>query len=335
MSDDAAVGGVTDSRRSRPWLKIGAVLLALLGLLTLGAGLGQLWWPATVVRQEVVVRAESSAEGGIEAVFPSVVGLDESTAMAAISDAGFSGAEVSVAASQAAGPEGFVVEQTPVAGSAGHEVTQIVLTVSRETVMPGVVGLDVEAAQAKIEALWGVVQLNKVTTADHPVGTVIATSPAEGEPMSVEVTLDVASGGDSLSLLEIDSVERSGCSTTSAVSVNGTSHDTAVVCEASQGRDRASFVEYAIGRHAVYFRTTVGMDDTGARAGGRVRVVGDGTVLTDQKITFGTASELEVEVRGVLRLRIEVWGTDAEEPDLVLGSPVLVGNPGDLDQIGG
>lgn len=333
-------GDATSPGRTRPWsdrrLRLLAWLGAVLGTLLVGAGVGQLLWPATVTVQQVVVAPSAEGSAAPQSLsFPSVEGLDESTARAAIADAGFSGAKVTTTSVAAAGPAGFVVIQQPVAGTPSDPAAVTVsLTISREADMPDLTGKTLAEARAAVGTLWGVVQVESVTTADEPAGTVLSTVPKAGEPMTVEVTVRVADGGASLALVDLNAVGRSGCSEDADVSVNGALQSSALTCYAYAGRDPA-YAEYAIGRHATYLEATIGLDDRGDTGEATLRVLGDGKRLAQHRVAFGTSRDIRVEVSGVLRLRLEVEGRTADaRPQLVLGTVRLVGDPLQLDQIG-
>lgn len=329
------IGGV----HGRPGSRKAAVLLGAglaLGLLVTGAGLGQLLWPAQPTVREIVVSATADpSEAGVQLTFPSVEGLDELSARAVIADAGFSQADVKLERKAAAGPEDYVVGQSPAPGTPSTTTRQaVVLTLSQATVMPDLIGKSDTDARAAVEALAGVAQVRKVVNAEAVPGTVLATSPKAGEPMGIEVILDVADGGTSLSLLDLTSVAGSGCRRVTDVAINGRIAPRALSCRPAAAA-RPGFVEYAVGRHAVFLDADLGMDDRGATGKALVKVVGDEKVLATSEVAFGKITPLHVDVRGVLRLRIEaVTAATDSTPQVILGEPRLVGVPAELDQIG-
>lgn len=308
------------------------------GLLVLGAGLGQLFWPAQLTEQVVVApTAEASQAAGSSAQFPHVIGLDETTARSAIASAGFADPTVTIIHEPAAGPERYVVAQDPEPGSVQALTSlRVTLTLSTSVSMPNVVGKSVDDAKKAITDLYGIPQLVKVTTAEAPSGVVLSTEPAAGSAMTVEVIVRVSDGGQSVSLLELTSVASSRCAKGTNLVIDGENQTQGLVCYPGVS-DRPSYVEYAVGRHATYLDATLGMLDEGGQSDARVKVIGDGKVLSTSQIRFGTKTTLHVSVRGVLRLRIEVTGPSVSgtSPRLVLGDVRLVGNPDDLDQIGG
>jgi len=289
--------------------------------------------------EQVVVAptSEATQAASSSAQFPHVIGLDETTARSAIASAGFTDPTITVLRKPAAGPERFVVAQNPEPGSVQALASLgVTLTLSTSVPMPNLVGKSVNDAKKAITDLYGVPQLVKVTTAESPSGVVISTEPAAGSAMTVEVTVRVSDGGQSLSLLDLSRVASSRCEEGTNLVIDGENQTQGLVCYPGVS-DRPAYIEYAIGRHATYLDATLGMLDEGGQSDARVKVIGDGKALSTSEVRFGTKTALHVSVRGVLRLRIEVTGPSVSgtSPRLVLGDVRLVGNPDDLDQIEG
>lgn len=335
-------------RRSKPFqsgffrrvkgLRAAAVIVGVVGLMVLGAGFGQLLWPAHVTQQVVVSPTDGPSGGATPSSteqFPHLVGLDEATARAAITSAGFTAAEIITTAKPAAGPEKFVIGQEPAPWSqAQPNLRKVTLTLSEQVQMPDLTGKPVEEARQLVTDLHGIAQIVRVVTADQPAGVVLSSDPPAGQPMPVGVTLNVSDGGESLSLSAIDSVDSSNCRPERDQSINGTVHAQAISCTPGSN-ERPAFIEFAIGRHATFLEGTLGMLDTAPVGLATIRIIGDGKVLSTHNLQFGTATPLRLDVRGVLRLRFEVVEpTDGDRPRVVLGDIRLVGNPDDLDQIG-
>lgn len=317
-------------------LTVAAVSMGVLGLLVLGAGLGQLLWPAHVTEQVVVSPASSETPGSAATIgqFPHVLGLDVATARAVIASAGFTQATVVTESVPASGPKDFVVRQDPAPyARLPLSTDRVTMTLSEPVTMPNLVGKSAEDAKRAVTDLFGVPQLVRVTTADQPAGVVLSTEPAAGAAMPVNVTVNVSDGGDSLSLLALNAVGSSRCDKAKDLSINGQQQTQALACWPGTA-DKPAYTEYAIGRHATFLDATVGMLDTAAVGTGTIRILGDGKVLATQEVRFGTAEPLHVTIRNVLRLRIEVSGpTSNTQPKVVLGGVRLVGNPDQLDQI--
>ena len=111
---------------------------------------------------------------------PSVVGLTQGEAQAILDRAGFA-VEVNTVAS--AQPEGRVVRQAPAPGTRLRQGSRVVIAVSGgihggDTVVPGVVGLQVGVARALLKTAGltsGLAYTNR-----GPPGRVAAQSPAPG-----------------------------------------------------------------------------------------------------------------------------------------------------------
>ncbi len=324
------------SRTSRRGLKTAAWTLGVVGLLVVGAGLGQLAWPARGIQQVVVAPTAAPEAAVSQGRFPHVTGLDENTARSVIATAGFGTASITTSTVPAAGPAGFVVRQEPAPGSEQQsDLTAVSLTLSQPVTTPPLVGLPADEAKRQVLELYGVPQLVRVTTAEQPAGIVLTSEPEAGAAMPVEVVLRVSDGGQALSLLDLQAVSSSRCSKGSELSINGQVQAHGLQCTPGN-EDRPAIVEYAIGRRATYLAATVGMLDSAGMAGATLRVLGDGNALATVDVAFGAAQELRVDVTDVLRLRLEVTGapSSGEAPRLVLGNVRLVGDPAELDQIG-
>ncbi|TVR32326.1 MAG: hypothetical protein EA388_12175 [Nitriliruptor sp.] len=105
--------------------------------------------------------------------------------------------------------------------------------------------------------------------------------------------------------------------------LDGTPYEQSLSCMISG--ESVAWNEYNLARQYGKFTATIGQGDNSTDTEGtvRFRVVGDGEVLFSQDLGFGTKEAIEVDVTGVLRLRIEsvdisgapftsrwaVWGT--------------------------
>ncbi|MFH1149071.1 MAG: PBP1A family penicillin-binding protein [Actinomycetota bacterium] len=125
---------------------------------------------------------------------PSVVGMSSSSALSALSSAGYSGTVVN----QTSGEEaGTVISQTPAAGTtlaAGGSVTIYVSTGVPEGTVPGVVGMAEAAAKTRIAAAGFAASASYAPGGS--AGTVIGQSPGAGAkmPLGSTVSITVASG---------------------------------------------------------------------------------------------------------------------------------------------
>lgn len=291
-------------RRHRGLLRVGSSILVGVGLVLLGAGLSQQYFPHTVVEIDDAEPPITIEETVQPATLPDVLGLDEATARRVFADSGIS-QTISLTERPSGGPVGLVLAQVPSAGAASSD-DPIELTVSTSVAVPEVAGLSSEDAQDLLEQLGSVVTFTRVVDTDAAEGTVLSARPAPGETLGLLVELSIADAGASVTLGSLDSLSSEGCKVLSRGSVNGSAFDDSASCVASTG---GSSREWTLGRHASRIESTLGLLDTGERGTAIVRFIGDDVVLFTQEVTFGSASEVRVDVRDVLRLRMEVTGS--------------------------
>ncbi|GAA3610430.1 hypothetical protein GCM10022419_114290 [Nonomuraea rosea] len=89
-----------------------------------------------------------------------------------------------------------------------------------------------------------------------------------------------------------------------AADVNGRPYLNSVILNASSvGADA---VEYNLSRDWQNLKVTVGMrDDAPANAKARFEIFGDGNQLYRKDLTFGESEEIDIGVKGVLRLKLQ------------------------------
>lgn len=109
-------------------------------------------------------------------------------------------------------------------------------------------------------------------------------------------------------LSDMDPVgDRNGSYDRGKVTVNGDVHTRSVTLGASGYSDSPSFLEFDAGRHYKTLVGTVGLpDDVVADAVLRVEIYGDGRPLFNQELRLGQAIPINLDMNGVLRLRLQV-----------------------------
>lgn len=310
--------------RHKVKIKVTSAIVLTLGLLLTGFGLGQLMLPRTVVAGPVISASVSAeSDRSVDAVMPGVLGLDESVARRVLSNAGIR-ATITFTEQPAAGDPGTVVNQVPAQGQSVGESVQLVL--SSATTVPAVSGLTLNEARSILEDLGTFVSVRLVVQPAAVIGSVLSVEPAEGEPLGRLVTLHVADPGQGLSLTQLKHVDRSGFSTISRGSLSGTVIGPSV---SSKVGSKTSFIEWNLGKHGAVIEGVLGILDTGDEGSATFRVIGDGVVLLEEKVTFGSSSNIRVDVRGVLRLRVEVV-PGSGSPTVVLGDGRVLGSAEDL-----
>lgn len=303
----------------------------VVGLLLIGGGIGYLVPPRSGGHDNpVTLPSEAFAVDAHGGSMPSVVGLSKVTARAALTTAGVSG-DIEFVERGAAGPVGTVLEQKPEAGKTSDGRIQLV--VSTPLPMPAVAGKAGDEVRISLENLGAVVAVERVVAPESASGTVLEADPAEGTPIPSVVTLKVADPGDAISLSTVSSVESSSCSTSSSNSVNGTTVQNNVTCRA--GSSEAS-VEYALSRNAALFEAGIGTDDRAGTGTATVRVFADGRLVKTVDTALGKSTDVKVDMRDVLRMKIVVTTRDSDNaPTVVLGDAKLRGSTAGLDQIAG
>lgn len=192
--------------------------------------------------------------------------------------------------------------------------------------LPDVTGMTIADATNKLESIG--ITVKTLTTLDESKtdGTVVKQDPAAGETYTDTVTLTVAQQPIITYLSDLKSVADSGCCDswlTGSVKIDATDYLNSVSVGLYPSSD--TFIEYDLSKSFTQFRTTVGMtDDAASDASVTYEVLGDGRKLASGTVALGKPAPLNVDVTGVLRLRLHfvakgwegnssraAWGTAA------------------------
>lgn len=162
----------------------------------------------SVTKQDPVADASVSSGSAVNVTLgtgttkvPSVVGMTQAQASAALKDAGLSIATVQTAASSTV-PKGKVVSQDPKAGTSVAKGSQVMLTVSSGTglvTVPDVVGKAQTTAADVLQTAGFTVSATQKASSTIAEGDVISQSPAGGTnaKKGSKVTITVSSGASS------------------------------------------------------------------------------------------------------------------------------------------
>jgi hypothetical protein len=305
----------------------------VIGLLLVGASLTYLLIPPTIVGDNAIKVDPAeliAAQHGAAQPMPSLLGLNRDVAQTVLADAGLGGIKITFNDRAAAGPLGLVLAQKPSAGAGG--VGEIELTVSTPAQMPDVVGKDVVDGRKALEQLGAVVQIERRVDPTAPRGQIMQSTPPAGQVMPTVVSVAVSDPGDALTLATVRAVNSDYCEDISAGEmVNGKTVGQSVQCR--PGKNPA-VIEYAVSRNAAALEAMVGTNDRGGTGGATVRILGDGRVLATVNVGIGHSEPIRVDLRDVLRLRIETVTSDQEHsPKVVLGDARLLGLKEALDAI--
>jgi hypothetical protein len=207
------------------------------------------------------------------------------------------------------GQIGTVLEQRPAPGEDVVGPAQLTVAVAPAT-MPDLVELTLDDAQARMEDVGATVTVVEVLDEGRPDGTVVAQTPAAGEPFAPQVELQVARQPVSVFLADLDAVE--GGFAEVQANVNGVDYVHSLVEHADSGPDLAG---YDLGRHYTRFRAIVGQrDDSDSGVVVRFEVFADGRPVYQRDLALGEQDTVDLDVTGVLRLQLVV--TKLGEHDL-------------------
>jgi hypothetical protein len=312
--------------RPRSWRR-GLVSAGVVLALVVAAGAGGVWvgWRWAVDRDVVSAEPPPRPAGpdGTDVVrTPDVRGMSLADAQQALADAGADPARTTVVEVAAALAGGTVVAQSPVGGAAITGAVE--LRVAKAAVMPAAGDRDQADVVAELTAFGARVTVRQRYVPGARSGAVVETQPAAGQPVPPEVTVVVAAAPSSVFLDEV-SLLSGGCSG-GELKINGTAFRHGLTCSA--GTD--TVVEVLLDRGIGRVTGTVGIPDTGdPRDAVRLVVTGDGRELARADLAYGTATPLDLDTGGVLRLTMSLTRLSDEDtgPALAFGDPTLIGAP--------
>ncbi|WP_410618218.1 protein kinase domain-containing protein [Amycolatopsis sp. cmx-8-4] len=206
-------------------------------------------------------------------------------------------------------------------------------TTAKPTIVPNVVGKKLAAAQ---DALPGV----QVTTVDKidataDDGTVIAQDPQPGGAMGDTVTLTVARQAELVYLDSVHPASGSWSGNVTNTDIAGKNYLHALGSDVRSGT-RTETVEYNISKGFRRFTATAGIDDNAGDSSLKMQleVFADGREIFNKPVTFGAPVPIDLDISGVLRLRIQYEAVSGAEccttNYLVLGTAELLGLPGEV-----
>ncbi|WP_241549091.1 PASTA domain-containing protein [Gordonia alkanivorans] len=273
---------------------------------------------------EVVTLEVPSYQDGVTSRMPDVRGIDEQAARQILIDSGIDARSITVSTEPAAGPAGSVIDQTPASGT--DRPASAKLVVSTEARMPAYDGQTGQQMSVTLQKMGAQVDLvNRYQPGAKP-GSVVASTPRVGAPLTRDVQLVVAETGSSAYLSSLSSVG-GGCSSRSA-SLNGKDFEKSVRCEAgSRGPDT---YEWVTKRAVDQLTATVGIaDDATPGTSARVEVFADGRRVAQVVARYGVTAELNAIITNALRVSVVVTQLGPQTDDsvyAVLGDARFVGS---------
>ncbi len=280
----------------------------------------------------------SSAAGGSSTttpravLLPDVEGLRLSDARSRLRQAGFT--DISVVEEPSSQTAGTVLSMDPSSGKRIGKSITITLTVAKKaTSMPDVTGKSLSDATTLLEGLGLTVKTTDVLDDTKTDGTVLDQDPASGSAIGQDVTLKVARRSVSTFLADLEPVL--GGPSTDPASVSGVAYAHPVGLGAASG---GATVEYDLGRHYRRMQATIGLqDDSSSTDSVKIEIFGDGRVLFSQDMTIGQVAPLDIDVTGVLRLRLvatTLQHTCCTGSVAVFGDIRVLGAPSDVPGFG-
>lgn len=295
---------------------VGGVLALILGGIALG------WWAAN---QTLIASQQNSTEApdaapviALESSMPDVRGLTQDEAAQVLADSGFAATIITFEDAPSGLPEGTVVMQSPVFGTAAPDA--IVIGIATSTTMPPLTGADRQEAVATLSDLGVAVTVVFQYDAKATIGTVLSTSPAAGQPLGDTATVTLTTPGSSIALGELRRLD-GDCRPTRQVVLRGTEYPSAVQCHADS---EMSTTTWALGAKGDLFTATAGIDDDetpGTSA--TIELLADGAVIKTEKVAFGEPVKISSPMTGVIQLSVRV--SAPAEVEIVLAGASIAG----------
>jgi len=188
------------------------------------------------------------------------------------------------------------------------------------------VGANLDDVRAVLTDLGVRIDVTTTYVPGQDEGTVLESTPAAGDQLPTELSLEVAEAASSVFLADLRA-NTSDCSIDDAI-VNAQDQVGSIVC--SPGYDDVEAVEFVLNREVDQFAATIGLDDRSeVGAPTLFRVLVDGSIALEVVMTYGASQDVTVPVGGALRLRLETSRYDTPEnccdTDAVWGSARLLG----------
>lgn len=225
-------------------------------------------------------------------------------------------------------------------GGSGRDTSAT--TSARATRVPDVTGMSLSEATAKLEKLGIEVKTKSVLDDSKADGTVLDQDPAGGASFVGSVMLSVARQPVLVYLTDMTAVAQSdgyADTETKTVEINAKQYLQSLswgcdneYADSYCGSEGIS-AEYNLSRSYRRFQTTVGLGDTSpSEALFTFRVLGDGRVLYEKQLGLGQEQAIDVDVTGVLRLRLMAVASSTFDDTAYAnwGSARLLGAPDEV-----
>jgi serine/threonine-protein kinase len=224
---------------------------------------------------------------------------------------------------------GLVLTQEPAAGSAFPTSAKLTVSVAPPTV-PDVTNTTFGNAERQLQDLG--FEVVEVPLFDDKLldGVVVKQDPAAGAKNAGQVTLQVARRPAVKYLSDLEPVDKDhyGSFDTGTQKSNSISYAHGIFLSLYQGINAT--VDYDLSRQYRQLIGSVGLNDKAAtNSAVKLEVYGDDRLLKEFTLTFGTTTELDVDVTKVLRLRLSI-SLLRGNGGVVLGDARLQGLPSEV-----
>ena len=273
---------------------------------------------------------EDDVTEDVNIVLPDLVGRQEADARAEVEELGL---QLTVLSDPSLEDAGTVTSQSPDAETELQAGDMVALTIAEAMAAPSLVDLDADEARALLQDAGVSVELEQRYDPSVEPGTVLEQSILPGTPLRSSATLVVAEGDASLFLQEIGAVSSTRFSLGQTIDMDGETYLRSLTSTLRMGitpRVEGS-ADFNLSRDFRRLSGTLGYSDTSPSAGRvRVQFFGDGEDLFTQDIALGTTVPIDLDVSGVLRLRITanlLEYSGSREHTVGLGEARLHGDP--------
>jgi serine/threonine-protein kinase len=201
------------------------------------------------------------------------------------------------------------------------------------TVAPDLVGRTLADAQDQLPSTVDVEIVDSIQQGAKP-GTVVEQDPKAGDSLDRKITLTVARDAVQMYLDEFTPVSGYWHNNDGTVSIAGKPYLHSLAAQVGRCSEGGE-VEYNLAKGFRQLVVSAAIDDNATDSGVQVQleIFADGRSVFSSPVGYGTATPVDVDLSGVLRLKIQ-WrplaGTVCDGGFLVLGEATMFGLPGEV-----
>ena len=253
---------------------------------------------------------------------PDLVGRTVADANRILADLGYD--QPAITERESLEPTGTILTQVP---TGGRPITGTISVIVAVPIMPMPDFVDGSLSEAEDWAQERGLEIatEAELTADVAAGTVLDQLPVAGTQPGAQILLTVAEEPVLLDLANYPYVDRSRFSSSKEINMNGGLFPSTPVFELSRAGSSA-YVDFDLGRDWQVLRTQLGVTDQGSiDSVVIVEFIADGKTIATETVSFGSLTEVELDVENVLRLRITAQNVSGRISQTGMGNAVLIG----------